>query len=102
MVDDLELRETVATKLARIEERLENLTETNNSKHNEILDSVKNLCSHVNHENDLMDTRIISLETTRTENIAQKKGALTVWKVSTAILALSTAILTIAKIFGLI
>jgi hypothetical protein len=62
MAGDLELKETVATKLARIEERIANFVENNNSKHDEIIDKLDKLCSHVNHENELMDIRIRTLE----------------------------------------
>lgn len=106
---DEELVETTSTKLARIDENLKNLIETNNSGHKELLSQVKDLCSHVNHENTKMDLRmiedskrILSLEITRTENISKTKGALFVWKVVAGILTASIAILTIAQILGII
>jgi hypothetical protein len=46
-----------------------------------------------------MDTRIKSLEDTRTQNEAMKKGELRVYKYATAILAIAVAVVTILAHF---
>lgn len=63
------IRETVATKLARMETKLDTIM----SQH-------KELCEHVNHENQKMDARITTLENCRIENRGEKKGEKRVWK----------------------
>jgi hypothetical protein len=99
---DNEVKETLATMLARIEERIKLGFTTNDKEHTDIKTNQTKLLDHVNHREELMSSRIASLENTRTVNEAEKKGAINVWKVSTAILALATTILTLAKILGYI
>ena len=56
------MKETYTSTLAKIEERLKNLIDNNTSQHNEIIDGQKELCKHVNHENELMGDRVSKLE----------------------------------------
>jgi type II secretory pathway component PulF len=85
--------------IARIDERLGNLIKSNEKEHKEIIEVAKELCVHVNDENRKMDTRIKSLEDTRTQNEAMKKGELRVYKYATAILAIAVAVVTILAHF---
>jgi hypothetical protein len=92
---DEEVKETVNTKLARIEENLKNLIDTNTTSHKEIITQIKDLCSHVNDENNKMNIRVKSLEDTRIENEASKKGELKAYKIATAGLTIGLTILSI-------
>ena len=71
---DVEIKETVATKLAKIDENLKNLTLCNTNDHLGLSSQIKDLCTHVNHQNKLMQDAIKSLEETRIKNIAVKEG----------------------------
>ena len=71
---DVEIKETVATKLAKIDENLKNLTLCNTNDHLGLSSQIKDLCTYVNHQNKLMQDAIKSLEETRIKNIAVKEG----------------------------
>jgi uncharacterized membrane protein YkgB len=86
---DMELRETVGTKLARIEEKLDTL-----------LMNHEKLCQHVNHENEKMDARLTTCEEYQHKCENEKTGQVNVYKYATAILGLVVTILTILKLVG--
>lgn len=91
-------KESVLVKLARIEENIKNFREIYEKDHRELINGQEKLCNHVNDENSKMDTRITSLEQTRIENDASKKGEIRVYKYATAILAITLTTLTIITI----
>lgn len=88
-------KETYTTILARLDERLKGLVETNNNAHNEIMGSIKELKIHVNDEILAMNKRVSCLENESEEKKAEKKGQLKIYKIAVAALGLLSTLLVI-------
>ena len=84
-------KETYRDVVIRVDQSLKDLKESNESQHKEIITNVKELCAHVNHENDLMSARISKLEI---EEIKAKTERKTIKIIS----AVTIGVLTIISI----
>lgn len=79
--------ETYRDVVIRVDQALKDLKDINASQHAEILLNVKELCSHVNHENELMCGRLDKLEEESLTNKAERKGQKKVIKILAGIAA---------------
>ena len=61
----LNMVDSIRTILARLEERLGNLSDNNKETHEKICTKLDNLTEHVNHREEIMDARVKLLETDR-------------------------------------
>ena len=86
--------------LARLDERLSNLLNDNAKKHEEIIEGVKNLASHVNDEMEVYNKRILDLEQYNIIERGKSIGKRELYKILGTILATAGSILTILQLLG--
>ena len=101
MAENEKIVETVSTKLARIEENLRNLIDTNTACHKKLMENQETLIKHVNDENEKMNTRVTFLEKCEAEQKAMRKGELRAYKVATGLLSIIVTVVGLLKAFGL-
>ena len=102
------MKETVATLLARIEERVKLFTEGNNREHKTIISKIDELCGRVNHQISSMETsiksveeRVKDLEIYRVALESKYKGRMELYKWISITLGFIVSILTILNLLGL-
>jgi hypothetical protein len=103
------VKESYTELVIRMDEKLKNIVETlettlieNKIGHGTIIDSIKELTLHVNHENEKMSNRITLLEDQHRLEEGKKKGQVFIYKVVIAILTTSSILLSILAHFGVI
>lgn len=101
--------ETVESFISRIDERVKNITELienhiidNKEDYRKIISGQKELCEHVNHENEKMDARLLILEEDKKIKENQKEYQLKIYKCLIAILGTISTILGIGRLLGYI
>lgn len=102
------LRETTATVLARIEERLKNFLESNDKEHKIIISKIDELSGRVNHEITSLETtckdiehRVTDLEKYKTETESKYKGRMELYKWISVGLGIVVAAMTLLHSLGL-
>lgn len=102
------MRETTATLLARIEERLKLFTEGNNREHKTIISKIDELCGRVNHQISSMETsiksqdgRIKDLEIYRVTLESKYKGRMELYKWISVGLGILVSVMTLCHLLGL-
>jgi C4-type Zn-finger protein len=88
--------------LGRIEERVENLIDSNEKEHREIIGNQKELTEHVNHEISEIRKQIKILMDKDIYKAGEKKGEKKIWKKIAAILGALSLILGILAGLGII
>jgi uncharacterized protein YhaN len=104
---------SIELTFGKVLERLDNLIDTvglnktdNENQHKEIMGAVKELCGHVNHENELMhekmnenkkavEERVTLIEEQHQNEKAEKRGQIKIYKITIAILGIALTVVGI-------
>ena len=102
------MKETTATLLARIEERVKLFTEGNNKEHKTIISKIDELCGRVNHQITSMETsiksiddRVKDLEIYRVALESKYKGRMELYKWISIGLGILVSVMTLFHLLGL-
>ena len=102
------LKETTTTILARLEERLKGLTESNNKEHQDILNGIDKLCNHVNEEVEKLagkiqkgEERLNGLEKKDIATESKYKGRMELYKWLSGLMGITLSVIALLKALGL-
>ena len=108
MAAERKAKESYTELVIRMDENLKGIVKTlersmleNGASHLEIINSIKELTLHVNHENEMMSARIKYLEATQLKEKAEDDERKKMFKIGITALGVVLSVLTIWHLLGL-
>lgn len=96
------IKESLSVKIGILIERVDNLINSNNKEHIEIIKSVENLCETVNHQHEDYEKRITVLENDTLALKNRYEGRMELFKWTSLILGIILGTIALLRYMGIV